>query len=132
MDLVMLPREWIYGQRETAVPGCYSCLWFFPDPVLAVSHWEAENLPFRSVNATFRHVIVKISLCLQQGVSIPAGLGTGFNSSENASQIRLEKSLEGWLSLRFPELNPVAFGIDDPSELAVRVFFPLFVDFHAF
>ena len=31
-----------------------------------------------------------------------------------------------------PEFDPVAFGINDPSELAIIVFFSLVVDFHAF
>src|SRR3989475_4590982 len=35
-------------------------------------------------------------------------------------------------ALWFPELDPVAFGVDDPSEFAVIVFFSLGVDFYAF
>src|SRR2546427_896712 len=58
---------------------------------------------------------------------------------ENASHVMLcpdDMLLQDYswrrFALWFPEFNPVAFGIDDPSEFAVFVFLSLIVDFHAF
>src|SRR2546428_870119 len=71
MDFVVLPGEGIHFRRSPATLGCDPSFWFFPDPVFAVAHREAEDLPFRRVNMPLRHVIVKISLRLQQGCLIP-------------------------------------------------------------
>ena len=43
----------------------------------------------------------------------------------------LENSFRRRFAFGLPEFNPVAFGIDDPSEFAIFIFLSLIVDFHA-
>lgn len=45
--------------------------------------------------------------------------------------IGIENSFGRRFALGLPQFNPVALGIDDPSELAIFVFFSLIVDSHA-
>ena len=44
----------------------------------------------------------------------------------------VENSFGRRFALGLPQFNPIAFGIDDPSEFAIFVFLSLIVNLHAF